>query len=225
MTAPARPDAAHLELFRRQGTSTVSDALDLLGAGDTGLPGLRRISGGGTVAGPAFTLRYVSVEAGTPGPAGEFADDVPAGAVVVVANEGRTHCTVWGDILTAAALRGGVAGTVVDGVCRDVAAIAASGYPLWSLGTYMKSGKHRVRLAAVQEPVTVRGVRIAPGDIVVGDDAGCLTVPAALAGRTAEQVVRVAGAEDAIRADLAAGLPLAEARARHGYNRLGLVPR
>ncbi|WP_457512024.1 RraA family protein [Streptomyces sp. TE33382] len=214
-----------VRLFREHGTSTVSDALDLLGHDGTGAPGLLRMSGTGAVAGPAFTLRYVPVEPGAPGPAGEFLDDVPPGAVVVVANDGRTDCTVWGDLLSMAALRGAVAGTVIDGVCRDVGAIRAGGYPLWSLGSYMKSGKHRVRLAATGKPVTLCGVPVVPGDVVVGDDSGCLVVPGGLVERTAEQVRRVAAAEDAIRADLAAGVPVAEARARHGYNTLGLAAR
>ncbi|QNP68342.1 RraA family protein [Streptomyces roseirectus] len=225
MTRATEAAPADVDVLREQGTSAVSDALDLLGRGDTGLPGLLRMSGAGTVAGPAFTLRYVPVEPGTPGPAGEFLDAVPPGAVVVVANDGRTGCTVWGDLLTAAALRREIAGTVIDGVCRDVGAIRASGYPLWSLGTYMKSGKHRVRLAATQEPVVLRGVRIAPGDVLVGDDAGTLVVPAALAGPVAEKARLVTRAEDAIRADIAAGMPLAEARRRHRYDALGLVPR
>jgi regulator of RNase E activity RraA len=219
----AAPDA--LGVFRAHGTSAVSDALDLLGRGETGLPGLGRVSGAGVVAGPAFTVRYEAVAPGSPGPAGEFIDDVPPGAVVVVANDGRTDRTVWGDLLTLTALRGRVAGTVIDGVCRDVAAIRESGYSLWSVGSYMKSGKHRVRLTALQRPVRVCGVEISPGDVLIGDDAGCLAVPAGLLDRTAEQVRRVAAAEEAIRADIAAGLSLGAARERHGYNALGLVRR
>ncbi|WP_416973973.1 RraA family protein [Streptomyces sp. 4F14] len=216
---------ADVEALRVHGTSAVSDALDTLGQGGTGLPGLLRMSGTGPVAGPAFTLRYEPVEPGAPGPAGEFIDDVPPGAVVVVANDGRTGCTVWGDLLTSAALRREIAGTVIDGVCRDVGAIRESGYPLWSLGSYMKSGKHRVRLTAAQEPVVLRGVRIAPGDVVVADDAGALIVPAALAGPVAEKALGVTLAEEGIRADIAAGLPLAEARRRHRYDSFGLASR
>nr|WP_308407854.1 hypothetical protein [Streptomyces somaliensis] len=150
-------------------------------------------------------------------------DDVPEGAVVLVANGGRGHCTVWGDLLAETALRRGVAGTVIDGACRDIGAIRELGYPLWSLSTYMKSGKNRVRLVSVQRPVTVFGVRVEPGDLVVGDDAGCLVVPAGMAEPTAQKVLQVARAEESIRADLAAGVPLREARRRSGYNTLGLA--
>jgi regulator of RNase E activity RraA len=211
-----------IAVLREHGTGPVSDALDLCGH-DGGLPGPARISGTGTVAGPAYTLRYTPVSPGSPAPAGEFIDDVPPGSVVVVANGGRTTCTVWGDILAEVATANGVVGTVIDGVCRDVADIRRIGYPMWSLGGYMKSGKNRVRLAAIQETVEVCGVRVAPGDVLVCDDAGALAVPGALVERVAELVLRIVGMEDAVRADLAAGVPLKEARARHGYNTVGLV--
>ena len=48
---------------------------------------------------------------------GDYIDDVPAGDVVVIDNQGRLDATVWGDILTTVAHRNGVAGTVIDGVC------------------------------------------------------------------------------------------------------------
>lgn len=220
--APLDTDAAVLAELNRHGTAAVSDALDLLGRGDTGLPGLRRMSGAGNVAGPAFTLGFVPVEPGAPAPAADYIDEVPPGSVVMVANGGRTDCTVWGDLLAVTAVRNGVAGTVIDGVCRDVGAIRETGYPLWSHGSYMKSGKNRTLLKTTQEPVTICGTTVRPGDIVVCDDAGCLVVPAELARRTAEAVREVALVEAAIRVELAAGVSLREARHRHGYHAVGL---
>jgi regulator of RNase E activity RraA len=131
---------------------------------------------------------------------------------------------VWGDILSEVARRATVAGTVIDGCCRDLGEIRALRYPLWSRGSYMKSGKNRVRLAAVQEPVEVAGVRVHPGDVVCADDSGVLVVPAGLAGPVAERVARVVAMEELVRADIARGVPLREARRRHGYNLAPLSP-
>lgn len=208
---------AAVELFAAHGTGAVSDALDLLSI-DGGLLGLARQSGVGAVCGPAYTLRYEPVAAGERGPAGEFIDDVPAGAVVVVANAARLHCTVWGDILSEVAGRRGVAGTVIDGCCRDLGEIRGLGYPLWSRGAYMKSGKNRVRLVAVQEPVVVGGTMVRPGDLVCADDAGAVVVPGERLEDVAEQLDRVARMESLVRADIRDGLPLRQARSRHGYN-------
>lgn len=206
-----------LALFVRYGTGAVSDALDLL-AHNGGLPGLSRRSGSGAVAGPAFTVRYLPVGPGEPGPAGDFIDDVPPGAVVVIGNAGRQHCTVWGDLLSEVAQRSGVRGTVIDGCCRDVGETRALGYSVWSLSSYLKSGKNRVRLTAVQEPIELAGTLVRPGDMVCADDSGALVVPVEIAGQVAEQVCLVAELEAKIRADIGAGVPLREARRRHRYH-------
>jgi regulator of RNase E activity RraA len=211
-----------IEVFREHGTGAVSDAMDLLSL-NGGLLGLERRSGAGVVCGTAYTLRFEPVAPGARGPAGEFIDDVPAGAVVVAANAGRLHCTVWGDILSEVAGRRGVAGVVIDGCCRDLSEIRALGYPVWSRGVYMKSGKNRVRLVAVQDPVDMANTLVRPGDIVCADDAGVLVVPADRADDVAGQVERVTAMEALVRADIARGVALREARQQHGYN-LAAVP-
>ena len=72
------------------------------------------------MAGRAWTLLY-GPAANPPGTVGDYIDDVPPGSVIVLDNGGRDNATVWGDILTEIAKRRGIAGTVIDGVCRDVA--------------------------------------------------------------------------------------------------------
>jgi regulator of RNase E activity RraA len=208
-------------VFREHGTGATSDALDLLGV-DGGLEGLVRQSGAGVVVGLAYTLAFAPVQPGERAPAADYIDDVPPGSVVVIANGGRTYCTVWGDILAEVALHRGVAGTVIDGCCRDVDDIRGLGYSLWSVGTYMKSGKNRVRLVAVQQPVTLSGTRVEPGDVVCADGAGVVVVPAGIAARVAEGVRRTTDMEALVRADVARGVPLAAARAAHGYNAVAL---
>lgn len=210
-----------VEVFARNGTGPVSDALDMLGV-NGGLEGLARRSGTGVVVGPAFTLRFEPVEAGQPAPAAEFVDDVPPGAVVVIANAGRTYCTVWGDILAEVAQRRGVAGTVIDGCNRDLDDIRRLGYPLWSVASYMKSGKNRVRLVETNGPVTIGATTVRPGDLVCADGSGVVVVPAGLAAEVADRVGRIADIEAKIRADLDRGVPLGESRRAHGYNQAAL---
>lgn len=206
-----------LDLFREHGTGAVSDALDLLGI-NGGLLGVAHRSGTGVTCGPAYTLRYEPVADGQGGPAGEFIDEVPAESVVVIANAGRSHCTVWGDILSEVAGYRGVAGAVIDGSCRDLDRTRELGFPLWSRGVYMKSGKNRIRLAAVQEPVAVADTLVRPGDVVCADGAGVLVVPADHVEEVTCQLRRVEQMEALVRRDISHGVPLREARQRHGYN-------
>ena len=54
---------------------------------------------------------------------------VRPGDVIVLDNNGRTDCTVWGDILTMAAKLKGISGTVIEGVCRETS--ITPHLPLW----------------------------------------------------------------------------------------------
>ena len=198
--------------------ATVSDALDRLGRPGSML-GIAPLFDGARLCGPAFTVRYVTAGS-PPGTVGDYLDDVPPGAVVVLDNGGRTDCTVWGDILTAMAADRGVGGTVIDGVCRDVQRALGTGYPIYSRGRFMRTGKDRVEVSDVNRPVTVGGVQVRPGDLLLGDADGVLAVPAELVDQVLGVCTVVSEREEAILADVLAGRSLAAARARHGYHLL-----
>jgi regulator of RNase E activity RraA len=158
------------------------------------------------------------VAEGQSAPAADYIDDVPPGAIVAIDNGGRTHCTVWGDILTFCAQRKQVAGTVIYGCCRDTAAIIHTGYPLFSLSSYMKSGKNRVRMTARQVPIALGPTQVAPGDVLLCDDSGVLAIPSA----RVDEVLAVARQIDAMEArvieEVKQGTPLKIARERNNYN-------
>lgn len=198
-------------------------ALDRAGI-EGAVPGLAPLSDGFHAAGPAFTVRYAAVGSkggGTGGgTVGEFLDDVPPGAVIVIDNDGRTDVTVWGGIMTEIAAVRGVAGTVINGVCRDVAACLAQDYPLFSRGRFMRTGKDRVRLASVGEPVTIAGIEIRPGALVGADADGVVAVPAVAAEQVIETAERIERTEAGIVAATRAGSTLRAARERFGYHTL-----
>lgn len=226
MSQPDTTSSPELAVLAARGTAAVSDALDLAGVRGQ-LWGPRRLSGYGAVVGPAFTVSFEPVEPGSAAAAAEFLDDVPPGAVVVLA-PGSTVCTVWGDILTEVAVARGVAGTVIDGLCRDIDGIRELDYSLWARGAFMRSGKNRVRMTAVGRPVVLgqgeEARTVAPGDIVCADGSGVTLVPAARLAQIADTVERIGAMEDLVLKDVRAGVPLREARARHGYNRVALRP-
>ncbi|WP_079023212.1 RraA family protein [Streptomyces odonnellii] len=199
-------------------TATVSDALDRLGR-DGCLSGIAPLFDGARIFGRAYTVSYVA--AGHPaGTVGDYLDDMRPGDVAVLDNGGRTDCTVWGDILTAMASDRGVAGTVIDGVCRDVRRALDVSYPLFTRGRYMRTGKDRVEVRDVQCPVSVGGVRIAPRQLVIADADGAVTVPPDVEDEVAEICHTIHEREARIVDDVLAGRSLAEARAAHGYHLL-----
>jgi regulator of RNase E activity RraA len=206
------------ELLAGLPTAAVSDALDRLGLPGS-LHGVGPLHPGRRACGPAFTVAYEPVDADG-GTVGDFLDDVRPGTVIVIDNAGRTDCTVWGGIMTSVAAATGIAATVVHGACRDTATAARTGYPIWSAGRFMRTGKDRVRLAAVQQPLLIDGVPISPGDLVCGDEDGVVVVPADRAPEVAALALEIEAAEDRIVTAVRAGTRLGDARKAHGYHAL-----
>jgi regulator of RNase E activity RraA len=171
------------------------------------------------VYGPAFTVAMLPAGS-DPGTVGDFVDEVPEGAVVVIDARGRTDATVWGDLLTEAARRRGIAGTVIDGVCRDSERTVQLEYPIFTRGRTMRTGKSRLGLAGTQVPVAIGAVRVEPGDLILGDGDGILVVPASRHREVARAAREIAAAENRIRRAITAGESLAEARSRTGYHQL-----
>jgi regulator of RNase E activity RraA len=199
-------------------TATVSDALDKLGRPGSIL-GLAPLFDSARLCGRAFTVRYVAAGS-PPGTVGDYLDDVAPGEVVVLDNGGRVDCTVWGDILTAMAADRNVAGTVIDGVCRDVQRALGIGYPIYSRGRFMRTGKDRVEVSDVGRPVTIGGVNVRAGDLLLGDADGVLAVPREIEDDVAAVSAQIAAREEAIVTDILTGTSLADARKRHGYHLL-----
>ena len=196
----------------------LSDAMDRLGI-PCQCAGIMPLDRDFRIVGVAFTLRYgpIGQDGGT---VGDYIDDVAAGDVVVLDNGGRCDVTVWGDLLTSTASRRGVAGVVIDGVSRDIDRSVELSFPIFSRGTWMRTGKDRVRVEAVQEPVSVGGIRVMPGDWLRGDGDGLIVIPVKWIDEVLAVAQEVHAAEDEIRAAIDRGVPLRQARADFNYHSL-----
>ena len=207
-----------IDAFAELSTSNISDAADRFRV-RSGCRGIKPVVQGTKIAGTAFTVKYVPASV-RPGTVGDYIDSARRGDVIVIDNNGRTDCTVWGDLLTLRAKTMGISGTVIDGVCRDVSSIEAIGYPVFSRGCFMVTGKDRVQLDEVNVPISVSGVRVQPGDIVVADDSGVVIVPSDLAQEILTAAREVARAEELIEGEIRKGTTLSEARRKAGYHSL-----
>jgi 4-hydroxy-4-methyl-2-oxoglutarate aldolase len=199
-------------------TTALSDALDRLGIPGQCL-GIKPLDSRFRLTGRAFTLLYgpAGVPAGT---VGDFIDDVPEGNVIVIDNGGRENATVWGDILTMVAHRRNIAGTVIDGACRDTNLSRETGYPIFSRSYSMRTGKDRVQLEATNGPVNIGDARVLPGDILRGDGDGVVVIPQAQEDRLLTIAEEIDATEQKIRQAVLEGLRLTDARKRYGYHQL-----
>ena len=215
MTTPSDPNVARAAQLD---TATLSDALDKLGINGQCYR-IKPRSAAFRMAGRAWTLLYGP--AGNPaGTVGDYIDDVPPGSVIVLDNGGREDATVWGDILTEIAHRRGIAGTVIDGICRDVALCLELGYPVFSRDHWMRTGKDRVQVEATGVPVNIGDVRVVPGDILRGDADGVVVIPAAFEQQVLDAAEAVEAAESRIREAVRGGMRLDEARRQFKYHQL-----
>ena len=209
---------AESDRWRALSAAAVSDALDRLGLSGQCL-GIKPLDAGFRLVGKAFTVRYAPVGS-THGTVGDYIDEVPPGHVVVLDNSGRMDATVWGDILTDVSHRRGLAGTVIHGVCRDVARSLELNYPIFSRGAYMRTGKDRVQAEAFGGAVSLGDVRVEPGDLMFGDADGVLVVPHARQSEVLELAMEIEARELQIRMAIAQGARLDEARRAAGYHEL-----
>lgn len=189
----------------RDGTA---DALLALGAatlGETGARAMRdRIRAawpGARVAAPAYPVRCSTGD--------NLAVHVavaraPAGSALVVDVGELRELGYWGEVLTTAAEARGIAGLVIDGGVRDLAALRSHAFPVFATTTALR-GATKCRAGAVDAPVRVGDVPVEPGDWVVGDDDGVVVIP----GASLDGVLRAARAradrEDGFFAALRAG--------------------
>jgi regulator of RNase E activity RraA len=208
----------NLERASKLDTTSLSDALDRLGIAGQCL-NIKPLDSGFRMTGRAYTILY-GPAGQPPGTVGDYIDDVEPGRVVVLDNGGRENATVWGDILTWVAHQRGVAGTVIDGACRDTHLARELGYPVFSRSYSMRTGKDRVQVESVNAVVNIGDARVAPGDLLRGDADGVVVLPRAHEEAILAAAEEIDAVEQQIRAAVAEGKTLAEARRQLGYHRL-----
>lgn len=126
-------------------------------------------------------------------------DGAAPGAVVVIGMEdpdGARNVAVWGGLMATAAVTRGLGGAVLDAGVRDVEEIRQMGFPVFSRTVIPSTTVGRFVTVDRNVPVICGGVRVDPGDIVVGDTDGVVVVPRAHA---AEVLQEAAGIEETER--------------------------
>ena len=104
----------------------------------------------------------------------------------------------------------GLAGICVDGCVRDTDEIAALPLPVFARSAGIRPYSTELELVAVNVPVAFAGMQVRPGDIVVGDGAGLLAIPAEQAGAVLLQILDIAGLEQEMEAAIKRQAPIEE---------------
>jgi RraA family protein len=195
---PSRPDPALVAELGRMVTPHLSDSMErLYGAGAN----LRPMHKGGTLAGPAFTVRTA------PGDnllVHKALDMARAGDVIVVDAGGLTGNAIIGELMATHAKQRGIAGIVIWGAIRDSAELAAGDFPVYAAGVTHR-GPYRNGPGEINVPVVIGAMPVRPGDIIVGDADGLIAVPQEDAARVLASAKAILAKETAAMKAFLAG--------------------
>jgi regulator of RNase E activity RraA len=201
------------------GVSSWSDALDELAIGGV-LQGITQRSGSGRMCGFAVTARQL------PGRLGDFEkSDFAVGRLVAAAGPGKVlmvdvggaPVSTLGGLASLAASKQGASGVVIDGGCRDIDEIRATKLWLASRWVVPTTGKRRLKLQPLGGTVSVGGIEVSQGDLVVGDETGIVVVPPAKLLEVLEQAERIVAVDERVEAAIRAGESFGSAAAAAGY--------
>jgi 3-hexulose-6-phosphate synthase/6-phospho-3-hexuloisomerase len=189
------------EMLARVSAANVSDALHRTGD----VPGLRPITPGSKMVGPAFTVRTYPGDWCKPV---EAIDEAKPGDVLVI-DAGGVAPAVWGELATNSAIQRGLAGVVIFGAARDSGDIRELGFPLFCSLVTPTAGEPK-GFGETGVPIRISGVRISPGDWIIADDDGVCVIPQEKAVEYTNRAMDVLEKENRLRQEIRAGSTLSQ---------------
>ncbi|MGF7160859.1 regulator of RNase E activity RraA [Rhodoligotrophos appendicifer] len=210
-------------LLSKISTATLTSQLMQRGLRNTFMQNVHRLTTGGpSMVGEAFTLRYIparedidvsAVFEDWEHPQRKAVETVPPGHVMVIDCRRDTRAAGAGSILITRMMVRGAAGVVTDGGLRDSPTIEALDFPVYYGGRSAPTNLTRHHAVDINVPVGCGDVPVYPGDIIVGDREGVVVIPRHLADEIAVQ-----GTEQTLMEDFVTERVLA------GQSILGLYP-
>jgi 4-hydroxy-4-methyl-2-oxoglutarate aldolase len=201
-------------------TAVLSDSCDQLGYMEQAMgPEIRPTDEALVLAGRAKTVLWHDMYHIPENPyEGEIqaVDSIQPGDIVVMATGASKRNAPWGELMSTACVKRGGRGAVTDGLIRDIRRIRALKLPVFAAGYKPVDSRGRGGVVAFDVPVIVSGVRIAPGDLVVGDLDGVVVVPRAVEREVLELAWQKVTAENHTREELEQGRSLADVYAKYG---------
>jgi regulator of RNase E activity RraA len=135
---------------------------------------------------------------------------------VYIATGGSPRYALWGELMSTRAMHLGAAGAVVNGYSRDTRGILELGFPTFSMGRYAQDQGYRGKVVDFRVSIEIECVRIAPGDIVFGDQDGVLIIPKKAEGEAISRALEKAGKENLVKRAIQQGTPTVEAFEKFG---------
>ena len=197
LTAPKRPSAALLKSFRGLAVANISDCMNRIFSATDLYP----MHAGGQMFGVALTVR---VPPGDNLMVHKAIDIAQPGDVILVDAGGEVTHAIIGEIMSHHAASRGVVGMVIDGAIRDSGILAKKKFPVYARGVTHR-GPYKNGPGEIHVPISIGGMVVMPGDIVVGDDDGLLAINPAEAAALAEATKKKAKEEAVVMREIDKG--------------------
>jgi len=194
---PPGPSRETLAAYQDLAVANISDAMSR----STGTSSLRPMHRTRRILGRAFTVR---TRPGDNLMVHKAIDTAQPGDVIVVDAGGDMSNAIIGEIMVGWAAKRGLGGFVIDGAIRDSETIGEGGFPVYARGVAHR-GPYKDGPGAINVPVTVDGMVVMPGDLLVGDADGLLAIRPDEAPAIAERVRAIAQAEAQVLKDIERG--------------------
>jgi regulator of RNase E activity RraA len=200
--------------YQRLYAGLVFDVLEQLGHPDQALfHEIAPIAPGMKLAGPAFTFKGTTTAVKDESVRFRRLDalkEMPRPCVEVRDRTTPFNVALYGELTATSAAAAGAVGALIDGGTRDSGMLIEMGFPVFARYRSPVEAFGRVMTLAHQVPVLISGetretVVVNPGDFIFGDIDGALVIPRDLTLTVLEEAERIAGIEDAARADFRAG--------------------
>ena len=164
-----RPNTDLIDAFRVHASATVHEASGRAGYISNRI---KPIAPGLKICGPAFT---VECPPGDNMMLHKALERAHPGDVIVATVAGAEDYGYWGDLMAVSAVSRKLGGLCIEGCIRDSAEIVKLGFPVFSTGFCIR-GTGKGSLGLINYPIFFGGLRIEPGDLIIGDDDGLVAV-------------------------------------------------
>jgi regulator of RNase E activity RraA len=147
----------------------------------------------------------------------EALDDLKKNEVYICTGASPKYA-LWGELMSTRAKKLGAAGAVVDGYSRDTHGILRIDFPTFSYGRYAQDQAPRGKVIDFRVPLEIKGVRVYPGDIVLGDIDGVCIVPKEAEEEVFRLAIEKATGEKMVQKKIEEGM-----RAKEAFDTYGII--
>lgn len=145
----------------------------------------------------------------------EALDDLKENEVYLCSGSSSDYA-LWGELMSARAIKCGAAGAVVNGYSRDTTGILAQNFKCFSYGPYAQDQAPRGKVLDYRVPIMVGNVLVNDGDIVIGDIDGVCIVPKLIEDEVITRALEKARGEKIVLKKIREGMPASEAFEKYG---------